>query len=157
MVRFGGDVATAESASSPRWRRWEPRGLRCAALHAGGLRSASWGSVAAFCLPRGQGVGQAGGGVKSESDHHILQFHFPVPAQFLAGLSGAPGLQGQPRAAAVEFLQGEMCRMGGKSCWDCVLTAGLQEPNSLQYTGNCSCEICCPAQGCRVWTGRGIA
>jgi len=100
----------------------------------GGLHPASWGSAVALCLPHGLGVGAGWwrGEVRvSPPRPGILQFPFPVPAWLPAGLSGAPG--GQPRAAAMGFLQSETCWMGGKSCRDCVFTTGLQDPNSLWH------------------------
>lgn len=107
----------------------------------GGLNPASRGSAAALCIPCGLDVGAGWwrGEVRLRPPRlGILRFHFPVSAQLLAGLSGAPRLQGQPRAAAVGFLQGQTCWMGGKSCRGCVLTAGLQD--SLRHMENCSCK-----------------
>lgn len=109
----------------------------------GGQHPASKGSSTTLCIPCGLDVeaGSWWGEVRIRLLRlSLLWFHFTVPAQLLAGLSGAPGLWDQPRAAAVGFLQGKTCWVGVKSRRGHVFTAGLQEPNSLQHTGNCFCK-----------------
>lgn len=109
MLGFGGDVASTEHASSPPWRRWEPRGSAPRIPGVGGP------TLPPPCP--GRGVGLAAGEVRVRPSRlGILRFRFPVPAWLLAGLSfrcsrAAGSAQGCCRGISTV----EMCWMVGKS------------------------------------------